>query len=167
MIFIFSTDLGELHPVIGPERVPFAPVTPGWYILAGLVLMLLIAVVIIRYRSWKKRAYRRYAVRLLIRWIQPRLLDPTERPMAMIQLSELLKTVAMKTYSRPKVACLSGEQWTDFLSNSCKKADFTSPPGSLLADIQYRNPDQWMKMEQDEILELVGLVNVWIGGHHV
>jgi hypothetical protein len=162
-----NTELTGLHPVIPPDPIPFEPVTLGWFILTGLVVILMIILIIWRYMAWMKRKYRRQARRVLLTDIKPRLLSAHERSTGLMNLSVLLKSVAMQSHSRELVAGLSGKAWTNYLSRTCSRTDFNTEPGNLLADSQYQPTERLSDMERDQIMQLVRMVNKWIGGHRV
>ena len=55
----------ELNGILQPEPVKFEPVTLGWFIVAGLIVIFIIYLTIRVIKYWYKRKYRRVAIRSL------------------------------------------------------------------------------------------------------
>jgi hypothetical protein len=167
MSSILDTYKNELQPAILPDKVPFEVLTPGWYILAAILILVAVILLIIIFRRWLKRKYRRQAHRLLAAEIKPMLLSTSQRQKGLANLSSLLKAVAIQSFSHERVAELYGVEWISFLSSTCKRSDFTSLQTVNLIDSQYQPNEKLATTEVAEIERLIELSNKWIGGHRV
>ncbi len=99
-----------------PEAVSWWPPAPGWWVLAGLVIVLL--VVLWALRAWRRRRrLRNDAIAELAR-----IRDDYERhedgQRLVRELSVLLRRIAISYYPRSDVAALTGDQWLRFLDES-------------------------------------------------
>ena len=167
MIAMLNTYQNDLHPAIMPDRVPFEMLTPGWYILFGILILLAFIMVVVQVRYWWKRKYRRDANKILTSDIKPLLLSPAQRRMGLSKLSVLLKRVAIQSYSREKVAELYGVSWIKFLSSTCRGVDFTNLQTVNLIDSQYQSNEKLESIETRELDQLIRYAKKWIGGHRV
>ncbi|MCO1333535.1 DUF4381 domain-containing protein [Microbulbifer sp. OS29] len=106
--------LSKLRDIQDPGAVGWWPPAPGWWILATLLLASLIVAVLwwrqIR-RKTERNRYRVEAVSLL------QAIDPASAK-ATPEINEILKRVAVTTFSRTECGNLSGAQWIEFLARS-------------------------------------------------
>jgi hypothetical protein len=167
MSSILDTYKSDLNPAIAPDRVPFEILTFGWYLVFGVVILLLILFVVFQFRSWLKKKYRREANKILASDIKPLVLSPNDRQKGLSQLSGLLKQVAIKSYSREKVAELYGKPWIEFLNRTCRSVDFKKLQSVNLIDSQYQPNEKLVKIESSELEKLIRYSQKWIGGHRV
>ena len=102
----------KLHDLYEPAPVPFRFDTPGWFILAGILLLIILTVIVVQLRKYIKNRYRREALQKLAS------LDctgPCIMPMFVI-----LKQTAMHAFGRDKVGPLYGKEWLSFLEETGK-----------------------------------------------
>jgi hypothetical protein len=163
---IQNPQIAHFNPVQTPETVTFWPVTIGWYALAGLVFLLIVLVVYRQYRRWRRNQYRRTALKAL-NSLEAQLLSPATRQSAIVQLSELLKRVALKVFPRQQVAGLSGEAWLAFLSRTGRNTNFMEDAGKLLLEAPYQSSQAIQSLSEDRLKALIALAGKWIGGHRV
>jgi len=167
MSSILDTYKSDLHPAIAPDRVPFEMLTIGWYLLMGIIILIFIIFVVFQFRRWLKKKYRREANKILTSDIKPLVLSPNDRQKGLSRLSALLKQVAIKSYSREKVAGLYGEPWIEFLNSSCHSVDFKKLHSVNLVDSQYQPNKKLAQIESSELEKLIRYSQKWIGGHRV
>lgn len=138
--------LNLLEPVPEPERVSMVPQTAGWVVLSLVLLAGLISWAWKAHRSYLQNAYRRAALRELSQLND----DPAE-------IASLLRRTALAGYSRQRVACLSGADWTDFLNRSYGGSEFDGVSGQTLLSAPYKpaQPDP----------NLTRLAELWIKRH--
>jgi hypothetical protein len=97
-----------------PEPVSWWPPAPGWWLLTGLFLVL----ILLLWRSWsqhQRRANTRQALRELAALQAQFCADADGRRFA-IGVSQLLRRVALTRYPPEQVAGLSGMAWLEFLA---------------------------------------------------
>ncbi|WP_444921883.1 DUF4381 domain-containing protein [Microbulbifer sp. CnH-101-G] len=106
--------LAQLHDIQEPAPVSWWPPAPGWWLLALLILLSLLGITLwIRHR--RKQAERnRYKIEAVA------LLNAVDvsRPEATGEINEILKRVAVTTFSRAHCGNLIGSAWLGFLENS-------------------------------------------------
>ncbi|GAA4872439.1 DUF4381 domain-containing protein [Ferrimonas pelagia] len=100
--------LDSLHDIVLPQPVDWWPLAPGWWLLAALVLLALIAGGIKLQRHWRHQRPAKLAIAQLQR------LDPTAPDLA-TQVQALLKRAAMAYGPREQCAGLHGNQWHNYL----------------------------------------------------
>ena len=125
-----TASLANLNDIVVPDAVPWWPLAPGWYVLAVITALALIACAVVGWRRWRNNRYRRQALAQLeaIR---------KDAASSMQQLPELLKRTALSAWPRETVAALSGAPWHRFLDDSAGLDQFRSGNGDLLDRLAY------------------------------
>lgn len=151
-------------PLIPPSLMPTAvedvwPPAP-WvmWLVGSLVLVLLLLLAIRWYRS---HSVRRYAYAELAA-TQARYLQSQDAARYLYEVNLLLRRIAVRNFSRDKVAALTGDDWLVFLDWSCgrKPKDeqgFIEGSGKILAWGAYKAQPESFDAER-----LQTLVRVWI-----
>ncbi|SDK23741.1 DUF4381 domain-containing protein [Microbulbifer yueqingensis] len=106
--------MAQLRDIHEPAPVGWWPPAPGWWLLAAMLVAVLIAALL-----WLQRARAR-AVRLRYRQEAVQLLkeiDPADTRAAETA-NEILKRVAVTSYSRVRAGRLTGSAWLQFLEQS-------------------------------------------------
>ena len=146
--------LDALRGLRVPEPVSAAPQTTAWWILFAALALLLVALVVLWIRRWRRNRYRREALARLDA------LGPDEAG----ELPQLVKRVALDAWPREQVAELTGEPWLAFLDRSLGGGSaFTSGPGRGLPALAYGGAPP----PEAEREELTALVRTWIRKHRV
>lgn len=114
-----------MHDLIGPAPVSFWPATPAWYGLFAMLLALLLWLAFRGWRTWRRNAYRREALRALDAATQP------------AEIAAILKRTALAAWPRAQVASLSGTDWAAFLQRSAPRARLAPAEAGMLAAIAY------------------------------
>jgi len=127
-----------------PDPVSWWPPAVGWWLMAGLILLLGTAFAW-WWRRWLGGRYRRLALRELEQLQQ---LPVTEQIAA---LSRLLRQTALCHFPRAECAGLHGEDWLKFLDRPFKDQPFSQGAGRCLLDAPYRPHSS---IDDDELLEL-------------
>ena len=160
-----SHTLETLHPIFVPDPVAYwPPQTVGWYVLAAVLLLAILWMVVRRVRRWHRNRYRRVALASLGR-LEAGLKAPDTRPKALLELTTLLKQVALHDYPRAEVAGLSGEPWLSFLSQTGRRTDFSSEAGRLLVTAPYRRHEEIEALPERQLAVLIRLTRRWIKRH--
>jgi hypothetical protein len=149
--------LDRLHDIVAPAPVPWWPPAPGWYVVGGLVLVLLGAGLWAALVRWERNGYRRAGLKELERITR----DP-RAPGAVVEIAELLKRVALAAFPRARVASLTGETWLRFLDATAATDVFTRGAGRVLGDAAYRST---VALDPGEFSQLADAVGYWIGHH--
>jgi hypothetical protein len=142
--------LDKLHDFYQPAPVSWTPHTVGWYIVFGMVALLLLWFAVREGRRWMRNRYRREALRELAS-TQPE------------QLSALLKRTALAAWPREQVASLSGDRWIGFLVESSAIHSFQETPGNRIESIALATTS----LSPEERDHLRDLAVQWIRRHRV
>ena len=145
-----NATLDKLHDYYQPAPPAWIPHTIGWYLLFGIVALLLLWFGIHTIRRWLANRYRREALRELA------VATPD-------QFSALLKRTALAAWPREKVASLSGDAWLKFLSDAGTAESFQSAPGNRIEELALRADSALVEDEQ----ALRTTVAKWIRRHRV
>ena len=122
--------LGDFNEVVSPPPIDWWPQTPGWYLVAALMLLWLLRQGGRKLRYWYHNRYRREAAAQL----QSLELSPG----LVAEVNRVLKLSALAGFSRPEVAALWGEPWTAFLNARCEQPPFSIEQCRLLAEGTYQ-----------------------------
>lgn len=138
--------LALLEDIPVPDPVPMWPQTPGWYVLAAVLIA---------------------AAVILVRWVQARRAAEAYRKAAMAELDRagddpariaaLLRRTALAAFPRDRVAGLYGTEWLAFLDSVFPGSGFLDGPGRVLASAAYR--------ETSGSADLTRLARAWIKTH--
>lgn len=129
--------LRDLHL---PETIGWWPLAPGWWIVIGLLLIVL-GFGLQRYRRYRARnAARRHALARLDELLTE---YETRRNVVAFSagVSELLRRTMLAYAPRKNVAGLTGEEWLAWLDKDLVHPQFVTGPGRKLIELPYRNPD--------------------------
>jgi hypothetical protein len=157
------TSLDHLFDIVTPPPVPNWPPAPGWFVVGGVVLMLLFWIAWRAWRHWQAASYRRAAP---AEWQQLKIqtADPRLQEAALRHLPELMKRTALAAFPRAEVASLSGIEWLRFLDRTGHTDAFTRGHGQLLPELAY-DPRAVTQLGAASVEELFGVIRLWIAGH--
>lgn len=108
-----------------PPALAFSFETPGWTILAVIVILLMITFFVLWIRKRIRNKYRREALREIDR------LRPESEAIYAVFL--MLKKVAIQVFGRKNVASLHGKDWLLFLDKTGKKVQFQELDSQIFA----------------------------------
>ncbi len=143
-----ATSLDRLHDLVLPPTVPWWPLATGWYVVIGLVLVLLLFLAYRTWKSWKANAYRRAALRQLA------------KAKDAIEIAELLRCTALVNAPRQMIAERTDMAWTDWLNTQCPEAMPDAVRTQLTAGVYGR------RTEESDVRVLREYAARWIKGHH-
>ncbi|MBB3699748.1 DUF4381 family protein [Flammeovirga yaeyamensis] len=151
-----STQLAnQVLDFIPPEKVDMTPNAIGWWIIAGLVGLVVLVMIVKWYINYLNSTYRRTA----IQQIDEMIAQQTTSNDKVYHINQILKRVALTTYSRTEVASLQGAEWVSFL-NDHSKSKFNSQEEELMINAPY------MKTEQiNNVESLATSAKKWIKSH--
>jgi len=143
--------LAQLADIHLPGEVSFWPPAPGWWMLAGLLLLSLVLVGRYYYQQGQIRRRLNSALYELDQvyrtWQEKAQLDESQldkkaRNQAGLDLlygfNTILKRVALVYYPQTDVAKLTGTNWLRFLDAADQGTDFSEGAGKVLSDGTYR-----------------------------
>lgn len=155
--------LAALQELPLPQPVSYMPQTAGWWIVGGILLLL---VLWIMWRGHKRHLANRYRVEALaeLERIELEIAQTPQRALAATRLPALIKRVALCSAPRADVASLSGKEWLAWLDRSLPQAGFLDAPGWLLPQLAYGVAPN---ADAHELHALLALTRRWIRDHHV
>jgi len=153
-----STSLQNLNDIVVPATVAWWPVAPGWYVLGGLAIALLLFLAYRALLQRRKNRYRRLALQELSDIRQQ------ADAAALQKLPIVLKRAALSAWPRGDVAALSGAEWHRFLDQTASTEFFSSGAGTLLDQLAYGGGANWQPGEPgvDRVLEAA---EFWLRRH--
>ncbi len=163
---VSNSGLEKLHEILLPDPVSWMPQTIGWYMVFGLVLLVLGFWIYARVRSYRTNRYRRLALAELA-IIERDLRQPEKRARALAEIPVLLKWTALSAFPRSDVASLSGRRWLAFLEKTVGEKSFTEGEGRYLGELAYAPAGRIAELSDESISKLLRLVRSWIKRHVV
>lgn len=147
----------KLDPLFEPDPVGFTFDSPGWYVVGGILLILMGLGLVRAIKHYRKNKYRREALRKMSQLIAE---VPNDSEYLLFETRVLLKRVAIEKFGRLRVASLSGVEWLQFLENTGRNTPFTN------CEILIHQDDDWIKTNIDEQLhEAISLTKKWLKTH--
>lgn len=141
-----------------PETIGWWPPAIGWWLLLALIPLLCFFVFWL-YKKITRQTAVKSAKKLLAVIRQDNDSDDLHK---LLQLSELLRRVAVSVAPRAQSAGLTGQAWLHYLDRSVKGSPFTEGVGRCLADTHFRKStpdnldiaalsrlcDEWLKAQR-------------------
>ena len=127
--------LNLMHELVMPEPVAWLPQTPGWWIILGWVLAVLLLLAWQFAKRRRRNRYRRDALAELEAVSAAPELGPAESAQ---HIAALLKRTALAAYPRDEVAALYGADWAQFLKDSSGNDRQIADAADMLAAAAYR-----------------------------
>jgi hypothetical protein len=146
--------LAQLRDIHLPDPIGWWPPAVGWYVVAGLFMLLLYSVIHFSVRYWLNGRSKRRALRILASY-QQAYMKSRDSQVASARISELLKRVALVYYPRLQVASLQGQAWINFLNETSHALDF-----NLIAALLIECPYQ--PASKQDLLPLFDFAVQWI-----
>ncbi len=143
--------IAQLNGIIEPE--PSFALAYGWWILSGLILII-IALLALKLFGWHKSRVYRVSARKLVNQ-----LIPSSTLSYAYSMNQILKRTAISAYGRNKVAHLQGREWIEFLIQTKGSAQFPSEIQDLL------NFGLYQAQYPFDSQQLKSFTLAWIGSH--
>ena len=150
--------LQQLMDIKQPEIIFLWPLAPGWWLLVVLLLLVLPGIFFFIHRY---KPIRREALAELLRLEQSFLSGHNTTRFAM-DITVLLRRVALAKYRQDEVAGLTGKKWLVFLDTQGKTTEFTQGVGHILIDVPYQCEKNLKQDERFNEQALIKLVRDWI-----
>ena len=128
--------LEQLADVATPDAVAWFPPAPGWWIVAGLILLGLYFVVRFFARRRQRARYRKEA-RVLLEAIDQQWARDHDDHAYAIAAHQLVRRVAIHVSGRESVARLTGRDFIESV-NALSVAAFSRRAGDMLSEASYR-----------------------------
>ena len=128
------SDLRDWHL---PDPVSWWPPAPGWWLLAGLILLGL-WLAIRGGRRWRRQSSSTRAALRQLDALGKALARDGDQRRFVVGVSQLLRRLALVRFPREQVAGLSGDAWLGFLDATGGGGSFAQGAGRVLAESAYR-----------------------------
>lgn len=139
-----------------PDPVSWWPPAPGWYVLAGMAI--LVSATGAAWYWWRLRtAFKRAACREL-EAIKQRYSSSEDVHQAMREVSVLIRRVALTLGPRERVAALLGQEWFEVLDSWSNAKVFTVELGPTLAVAPYQPAPNL------DVTSVLARVEAWLRG---
>ena len=130
-----------------PEPIAWWPPAPGWWIVLGSLVFFLIGVL-----WWRWYQSRPNVKKIAKAELESLRLDSNLSALdRVIQLSMLMRRIALSVYPRTEAAKLTGTEWLRLLDRSLADRPFSEGPGRILVDAPYQKNAEY---DQDAIFAL-------------
>ena len=159
--------LEALADIVVPEAVSLTPVTLGWKLLAGALILALLVVALAAYRRYRQNRYRREALAELKVLSEAVGGDGEGKIEALRTLPALLRRVALSADDRAAVASLSGDAWLSYLDAGYPGAGFADGPGRRVEAVGYLPEPEVAALDSGTVDALFREVRTWIASHEV
>lgn len=156
--------LKQLHDIEGLDPIHAWPLAIGWWVLIGVsaIVAVIALVYLIRWvqfrRSWK------YDSQAKLNALLNDLSNPSTTPAKVqevaILLSEYLRRIALRRYSRKTCAKLTGDAWLQWLTKNDTKNFDWSAEGNPLVVAPYAPANHHFEVEQ--LKKLVYAAKEWV-----
>ncbi|MEL7450596.1 MAG: DUF4381 domain-containing protein [Pseudomonadota bacterium] len=137
--------MAEIVPAAG---IDWLPQTPGWYVVAAVLLYFLGRRALRAFAHWHRNRYRREALGRL-----------HQSELTTRAVNETLKLAAMAASSRDEVARLSGTAWTEWLQRRCDGPVFSD------ASLEELGEKLYVTSAQPAAPSLVAEARTWLKSH--
>lgn len=128
----------QMADIILPPPVPAWPPAWGWWILAGVMVAALIALIVIWKQHQRKNRYRKAAIAALNQANPNNLHDQVQSILTLTKACVLSAQPSL----RDKVAAMPAEPWLAWLNARVKSPVFCEQECKLIAEFAYRPSDQ-------------------------
>lgn len=151
--------LEQLHDIEGVDPISVWPLAIGWWVLIAMGIAFMVAIgCFVAYqiafkRSWKNDTFMRLSS------LEKNLSEKTARE-TVIALSEYLRRIVLKRFSRKECAGLMGEAWLKWLAQHDPKHFDWEIRGTLLIEVPYAPENK--KLSANQIKDLIHAVRNWV-----
>jgi hypothetical protein len=131
--------IAQLADINGLDRIGWWPLAPGWWAVIALAIILAVAGIWLALRHHAYRQSWRHAAHKELADMQDRLCDLNTREI-LLELSGVLRRIAIKRFSRDICAGLEGSAWIQWLKKNDPSGFDWSEHTGLLTEVPYAPP---------------------------
>ena len=123
--------LQQLRDIHLPSAIGAWPLAPGWYVLLGLAVLIILMGFWWGWRVYRHGLAKREALNLLDHY-ERAYTEQSDTQQNSAAIADVLKRVALAYFPRERVAELHGQAWLNFLNDTGVKLDFFAEQDALL-----------------------------------
>jgi hypothetical protein len=124
----------QLGKLIEPEPVPLTFGAPGWYVVGGLLLVLVLLLVWLIVRHYRINLYRQHAL-VLLADTEQKYNEVQNFDLLVYEADMLIKRIAMSRYGRENVSALRNGQWIEFINSKWHERSFGAQDEKLFNQV--------------------------------
>ena len=157
-----DVQVDNIGNIIEPEPIGFTLEAPGWYLLAGVALVMILVYAYFAWRKYQNNKYRREALSTFEMLQSANL----EAGPLIFGLLEVLKRVTLTSYGRTGVAPLNGNAWIHFLEEKNKgEPVFSESSRVIISTSLYQGRN--IKVDDPQLQRFLEECTKWIRTHRV
>ncbi len=148
--------LAQLRDIHLPDPVSAWPPGPGWWLLAGLLVLVLAALLTWLWRHYRRNAWRRQAHRALAE-AHARWQADGDHAGYLQAANAVLKRAALSRFPREQVASLNSQRWDEFLDQQWRR-----PGEAGFSELGFATRAYQASPAAADIEQLHGLCKQWL-----
>lgn len=151
--------LAQLHDIEGLDPIHWWPLAPGWWVVIVITITSLLGLFIL---SSRKRAYKRswkHNTLSQLSELEQNLTEENTR-LTLIDLSGLIRRIAIHQYSRVECAGLEGKSWLVWLANHDPSQFDWETKGKCLFEATYGPSNLAIPLE--DVLAIIKAIKGWV-----
>lgn len=146
--------LQGLRDVHLPDPISWWPPAFGWWMIIGLLIIG--GSMIFWAWTYRQRTRPRRLALAQLKEVKQQYAAHSDDHWAVVELSHLVRRVALATFPRSQVAGLSGQSWLQFLDTTGHTNQFSDGPGQSLRSGPYQ------QRQAGSAADLIPLIERWI-----
>lgn len=143
--------LREIHL---PDAISWWPLALGWWMMLGILLLFLIALLVIRH--FQKPTLKKHAAKELSA-IEHMFQSGQDATRCLSALSMFLRRVVLSQNHPAETAGLTGTAWLKLLDRSLDEPEFSQGAGQILLTGPYQS-----NVEKGAVIQLIQLCHKWV-----
>jgi len=151
--------LDQLYDIEGIDPINWWPLAPGWWILILFLTLSLLGLVIYYYQRCAFKNSWQYRILNQLSHMEQNFKEEETQP-TLIELSELIRRIAMHQYSRLECAGLEGESWLHWLKNHDPHQFDWKEKGKCLIEAPYA--PSYKGISDEDVLGLIKAIRKWV-----
>ncbi len=151
--------LTQLHDIEGLDPIHWWPLAPGWWAIMIFILFILIGIFTL---YWRRRIYKKSWQHTVLKKLSElkKNLEVKNAQATLIELSEIMRRIAMHRYSRVECAGLEGKRWLTWLAEHDPSQFDWQAKGKCLVDAPYGPSNMFIPLE--DVLDIINAIERWV-----
>lgn len=154
-----NNPLDQLYDIEGIDPINWWPLAPGWWVLILFLALSLLGLVIYYYRKCTFKNSWQYRILNQLSHLEQNS-KKGETQLTLIELSELIRRIAIYQYSRLECAGLEGKSWLRWLKNHDPYQFDWEAKGKYLIEAPYA--PSYKGIPDEDVLGLIKAIKKWV-----